>query len=47
LTVSNPKTKKPITDKGNFLTLYRKQSDGSWKATEDFNASEIPPSPAR
>jgi hypothetical protein len=47
MTVSNPKTKKPITDKGNFLTLYRKQNDGSWKATEDFNASEIPPSPAR
>jgi uncharacterized protein (TIGR02246 family) len=43
LTVSNPKTKKPVNDKGTYLTVFKKQSDGSWKAVEDFTASEIPP----
>jgi ketosteroid isomerase-like protein len=47
LTVSNPKTKKPVTDKGTYLTVFKKQADGSWKAVEDFTASEIPPAPAR
>jgi uncharacterized protein (TIGR02246 family) len=43
LTVSNPKTKQPVNDKGTYLTVFKKQSDGSWKAVEDFTASEIPP----
>jgi uncharacterized protein (TIGR02246 family) len=43
LTVSNPKTKKPVTDKGSYLTVFKKQADGSWKAVEDFTASQIPP----
>jgi ketosteroid isomerase-like protein len=30
-------------DKGTYLTVFKKQSDGSWKAVEDFTASEIPP----
>ena len=47
LTVSNPKTKKPVTDKGTYLTVFKKQADGSWKAVEDFTASEIPPASAR
>jgi uncharacterized protein (TIGR02246 family) len=39
LTMSNPKTKKPMTDKGKFLTVYMKQADGSWKAVSDtFNS---------
>jgi uncharacterized protein (TIGR02246 family) len=39
MTSSNPKTKKPVTDKGKFLTIYMKQADGSWKATADtFNS---------
>lgn len=27
----DPKTKKPTTENGNYLTGYKKQSDGSWK----------------
>jgi ketosteroid isomerase-like protein len=36
-----------VTDKGTYLTVFKKQADGSWKAVEDFTASEIPPAPAR
>ncbi len=39
MTASDPKTKKPMTDKGKYLTVYRKQADGSWKALADtFNS---------
>ena len=27
---------KPRTDGGNYLTVWQKQADGSWKAVEDF-----------
>lgn len=42
LTMTNPKTKKPVEDKGNYLTVYKKQTDGSWKVIEDVASSEIP-----
>jgi ketosteroid isomerase-like protein len=35
-------TNKPATSQGSYLTVYKKQSDGSWKAVEDF----ITPGPA-
>lgn len=39
MTLTNPKTKKPMTDKGKYLTVYMKQADGSWKAVSDtFNS---------
>jgi len=39
MTMTDPKTKKPMTDKGKFLTVYTKQADGSWKAVADtFNS---------
>src|SRR5450432_1986973 len=34
MTTSNPKTKAPVTQKGKYLTVYRKQADGTWKAVE-------------
>ena len=43
LTVTNPKTKKPIDDKGTYITVYKKQADGGWKAIEDVTASEMAP----
>ncbi len=42
MTVTNPKTKKPITDKGKYLTVYTKQADGSWKAVADTFNSDSP-----
>ena len=39
MTMTDPKTKKPVTDKGKYLTIYAKQADGSWKAIADtFNS---------
>ncbi|MFZ1917920.1 MAG: SgcJ/EcaC family oxidoreductase [Terriglobales bacterium] len=39
MTTTNPKTKKPMTDHGKYLTVYTKQADGSWKAVADtFNS---------
>ncbi|HEX9200882.1 MAG TPA: SgcJ/EcaC family oxidoreductase [Acidobacteriaceae bacterium] len=45
LTVTDPKTKKPINDRGSYVTTYRKQADGSWKAVADIATSEVPPGP--
>jgi uncharacterized protein (TIGR02246 family) len=41
-TMTNPKTKKLMTDKGKFLTVYIKQADGSWKAVADTYNSDSP-----
>jgi uncharacterized protein (TIGR02246 family) len=47
MTSTDPKTKRPITEKGKYVTVYKKQSDGSWKAIEDIaNADAAPVSPA-
>jgi uncharacterized protein (TIGR02246 family) len=42
MTTTNPKTKKPVTDKGKYLTIYMKQADGSWKAVADTYNSDSP-----
>ena len=41
-TSTDPKTNKPVDSAGSYLTVYKKQADGSWKAVEDF----ITPGPA-
>ena len=46
LTMTDPGTKQPINDKGSYVTVYRKQLDGSWKAVADIASSETPPGPA-
>jgi uncharacterized protein (TIGR02246 family) len=43
MTVSDPKTKAPVTEKGKYLTVYAKQPDGAWKAVEDTFMSDTPP----
>ena len=43
MTMTNPKTKKPIEDKGSYVTVFKKQADGGWKAIEDINTSEVAP----
>jgi ketosteroid isomerase-like protein len=42
LTMTDKATKKPATVSGSYLTVYKLQDDGSWKAVEDF----ITPGPA-
>jgi uncharacterized protein (TIGR02246 family) len=45
MTMSNPKTKKPETEQGKYVTVYKKQADGSWKAVEDINNADAPAVP--
>jgi ketosteroid isomerase-like protein len=42
LTRSDPKDQKPVTDKGKYMTLFRKQADGTWKAVADMLNSDLP-----
>jgi uncharacterized protein (TIGR02246 family) len=35
MTTTDAKTKKPKTEKGKYLTIYRKQTDGSWRVVVD------------
>ena len=45
MTMTSPATKKPMTDKGSYVTVYKKLADGSWKAISDIATSEVPPAP--
>jgi ketosteroid isomerase-like protein len=42
LTMTDKATNKPVTSNGSYLTVFKKEDDGSWKAVEDF----ITPGPA-
>ena len=48
LTYTDPGSKQPKTEKGNYLTVYRKGSDGKWQAVEDFTTPgpAVVPTPA-
>ena len=37
-----PKGGKPAPDKGHYLTVWKKQPDGSWKIVRDISSSEMP-----
>ena len=39
---TDPSNSQVRTDRGNYLTVWKKQPDGSWKAVEDF----VTPGPA-
>jgi|GEM_PF-604170 len=45
MTMTDPVTKKPVNDHGNYVTVYRKQT-GTWKAVSDINVSDVPAHPA-
>jgi uncharacterized protein (TIGR02246 family) len=46
MTMSGPKDKKPVTDNGKYLTVFKKRADGSWKAVADMINSDTPASTA-
>lgn len=37
---TDPKTQTVMSDSGSYVTVYKRQSDGSWKAIEDFAAAD-------
>jgi uncharacterized protein (TIGR02246 family) len=39
LITTDPKTKKPVTEKGKYVTVYRKVGD-TWKAVQDINNAD-------
>jgi uncharacterized protein (TIGR02246 family) len=43
LTATNPFTHKIANDHESYVTTYRKQPDGSWKAETDIVTSAVPP----
>lgn len=45
--MTDPATKKPVTDKGSYVTVYKKQADGSWKAVSDIASSATAPTAAK
>ena len=42
LTMNDPKGK-PMTDRGKYVVVWKKQADGSWKAVADIGNSDLPP----
>jgi uncharacterized protein (TIGR02246 family) len=40
MTMSDAKTKKPTTEKGNYVTVYKKMANGNWMALEDINTPD-------
>ena len=47
MNMTDPKTKKVITENGKYVTVYKKQADGSWKAVADINNADAPAAPAK
>lgn len=45
-TQTDPKTKQAVAASGSYITVYKKQADGSWKVVEDFTAIEPAAAPA-
>jgi uncharacterized protein (TIGR02246 family) len=43
MTMTDPKTKKKTMEKGGYVTVYKKQADGSWKIVEDINTPDSEP----
>ena len=41
-TMTDPKTKKVLTEKGKYVTVFKKQADGAWKAVADINNADAP-----
>ena len=42
MTRSGPKDKTAVTETGKYLTVFKKQADGSWKAVADMMNSDMP-----
>lgn len=45
MTMSEPKTRKSLREKGKYVTIYARQADGSWKMIEDISNADAPAIP--
>lgn len=43
LTATDPQTKQTVHDHGSYVTTYRKQGDGAWKAVAEIATSAVSP----
>ena len=46
-TTTDPKTKKRVGQAGNYVEVYKKQADGTWKVAEDIATEETPLKPIK
>jgi uncharacterized protein (TIGR02246 family) len=44
-TITDPSTGQPFTDRAKYLTVWKKQSNGSWRVVEDTYNTDLPPTP--
>ena len=42
MTMTDPKSKKAVTEKGKYITAYAKQPDGAWKIVDDISNADGP-----
>ena len=42
LTATDPASRKTATEKGRFVTIFRKEADGQWKAVQHISNAEAP-----
>lgn len=47
MTMTGSKTKKVLTEKGKYVTVYKKQADGGWKAVADIFNADAPAAPEK
>ena len=47
VTYTDAKTKKVMSEKGKYVTVYMKQADGSWKAVADIDNADGPATPVK
>lgn len=46
-TTTDPRTKKRVGQSGNYVEVYKRQADGTWKVQEDIATEETPLQPLK
>ena len=46
ITATDEKMRKPVIEKGRYVTVYRKTPDGAWRAVQNITSPEGSPVPA-